>query len=112
MAFLSNSVMMATDHMNMMFSYLSDHAECDEATDAFIVINNLHFMHEIEKAKTSRHWDSPSPSFLRCLEEWILDKKVLAMVFPVFLADMKHWLAFWINFENKEIAYGIQLYLP
>jgi hypothetical protein len=91
-AFLSNNVMMATDHMNMMFSYLSDRAECDEVTDRFIVIENLCFMHQIEKAKTPNHWDSPSSSFLKRLKEWILDKKVLAMVFPVFLADMKHWL--------------------
>jgi len=98
--------MMVTNHMNMMFSYLSDRVERDEATNAFVVIENLCFMHEIKKAKTLKHWDSPSPSFLKCLEEWILDKKVLVMVFPVFMADMKHWLAFRIDFENAEIAYG------
>jgi hypothetical protein len=111
-AFLSNNTMMATDHINMMFAHLADRAETDKVTDDFVMIENLRFMHEIEKANSYTYWDSPSPSFLRRLEERVLQKALTAMIFPVYLANMRHWLAFRIDFENKELAYGNQFRWP
>jgi hypothetical protein len=110
-SFLSNNSMMATDHINMIFAHLGDCAESDEATDEFLTIENLQFIHEIEKANEYSYWDSPSPSFLRRLEERALHNKLTAMVFPVYVAKVKHWLAFRIDFENEELAYGTQFHL-
>lgn len=102
--------MMATDHINMMFAHLADRAESDDATDDFLVIENLRFMHEIEKAKSPKHWDSPSSSFLQRLEGRVLQKKLEAMIFPVYITKARHWLAFRIDFKNEELAYGMQFH--
>ena len=104
--FLLKNAMMATDHINMMFAYLADHAEGDKATDNFLTIKNLRFIYEIEKAKYSKYWDSPSPSFLWRLEERVLQKSLAAMTFPVYITNMRHWLVFRIDFENEELAYS------
>jgi len=48
-SYLSDSKMMGTDHINMMFAYLSERAEEDPTTDGFVTIERLRFMKAVEK---------------------------------------------------------------
>jgi len=69
-------------------------------------LGSTSFIYEIEKAKSSKYWDSLSPSFLQHLEERVLQKSLAAMTFPVYITNMRHWLVFRIDFENEELAYS------
>ena len=109
-AFLSNGTIMNTDNMNMMFLHLSNRAEKDEFMDSLIIIETLWFMFVIGKATTEKHYDQPSSSYLHCLKGRIQNEGVVALVFTAHMEDEKHWLAFWVDFENKEIAYGMSTY--
>lgn len=105
-AYLSDSKMMNTDHVNMMFSHLSDRAEQDTMTDSFVVIEKLRFMNAIEKVSDAKDHDQPSQPFLRRLENKIKKKDVQALVFPVYMKKEKHWLTMRADFEEKELSYG------
>jgi len=104
--FLSHNAMMRTDHVNMMFAHLSERSEGDEPTDSMVVIETLRFMHEIERAKTQKDWNTPSKRFLQRLEERILAGDLEALVFPVHMPVEKHWITMRIDFRNQEIAFG------
>ena len=49
-AYLSDDVKMNDVHINMMFSHLGEHIEKDDTFNAIVVIENMRFMHEIDKA--------------------------------------------------------------
>jgi hypothetical protein len=105
-AYLSDNKMMNTDHINMMFSHLSDRAEQDTMIDSFVVIEKLRFMNAIEKVSDAKGRDQPSQPFLRRLEDKIKKKDIQAVVFPVYMKKEKHWLTMRADFEEKEISYG------
>ena len=105
-AFLSNDSLMNTDHINMMFSYLSDRAEKDELTDASVIIETLRFMHAIEKASSATDFNKPSETYLQRLEERIRRENITALMIPVHMLAEMHWVAIRIDFEEQEIAIG------
>ena len=105
-AYLSDSKMMGTDHINMMFAQLSELAERDPVVDSYVVVEQLRFMRAVEKAVCAKGSDGKSERWLARLENKIRDGDVKAAVFPVYLNDQKHWLTIRIDFEDEEISYG------
>lgn len=102
-AYLSTNRMMNTDHINMMFSYLSERAEEDPKIDTFVAIEQLRLMQAIEKVATSKR---TSTGFLKRLEGRIEQEDILAIIFPVHMLQEKHWVTMRIDFERGEISYG------
>lgn len=104
--YLSTNRMMSTDHINMMFSYLSERAEEDPKIDTFVAIEQLRLMQAIEKAATTKDVSTP---FLRRLEARIEKHDLQAVIFPVYMVQEKHWITVRIDFEGKQISYGEQI---
>lgn len=63
-SYLSDSQMMGTDHINMMFAHLSELAERDPATDDYAVIEQLQFMKGVEKSACAKEKDGKSEWWL------------------------------------------------
>jgi hypothetical protein len=92
--------------INMMFSHLSERAEEDTTLDSFVIIETTRFMHDINKATSERDHTKPLTSFLKHLEDRICNENFDTLVFPAHLDEEKHWLAFKIDFEHRELSYG------
>jgi len=92
--------------VNMMFSHLSDRAEQDAALDGFVIIENLRFIHDIEKAASENDHNKPLTTFLKRLEDRIRNTRSDVLIFPVFLKAVNHWLAFKIDFADGAVSYG------
>jgi hypothetical protein len=105
-SYLSDSKMMGTDHINMMFAHLSELAERDPVTDDYVVIEQLRFMKGVEKAACAKEKDGKSERWLARLEDKIKNRDVKAVVLPAYMPDQKHWVTIRIDFEGEEISYG------
>ena len=97
--------MMGTDHINMMFASLSERAEEDPTTDAYVIIEQLRFMGAVKKVACAKK-NKKSERWLRRLEDKVRNGEVHAIVLPVYMENERHWVAIRIDFENEEIAYG------
>jgi len=99
-------------HINMMFRNLSDRAEKVESLDSFIVIEDLRFMGDINKATSACDHNKPLTTFLRRLEERIMSGSMKSdtLLFPAHLPKHKHWVAIKIDFEAETISYGAHFF--
>ena len=104
--YLSDGKMMGTDHINMMFAYLSELAERDPVIDNYVVIERLRFMKAVEKAVCAKEKDGKSERWLGLLEDKVRSGDIKAVVLPVYLEKFKHWITIRIDFEEEEISYG------
>jgi len=95
-------------HIDMMFRNLSDRAEQVESLDSFIIIEDLRFMADINKATSARDHNEPLTRFLRRLEERIISRSTKSdtLLFPAHLPKHKHWVAIKIDFDAETISYG------
>ena len=98
--------MMGTDHINMMFAYLSKLAERDPVIDNYVIIERLRFMKAVEKAVRAKEKDGKSEWWLGLLEDKVRSGDIKAVVLPVYLEKFKHWITIRIDFEEEEISYG------
>ena len=105
-SYLSDSKLMGTDHINMMFAHLSELAERDPAIDNYVVIEQLRFMKAVKKVVCLKGNDGKSERWLTLLEDKIRKGDVKAAVLPVYMDDQKHWVTLRIDFEDEEISYG------
>jgi hypothetical protein len=111
-SYLSDSKMMGTDHINMMFAHLSELAERDPATDSYVVIEQLRFMKAVEKVVCVKGNNGKSERWLGRLEDKIRNGDVKAAVLPAYMCDHKHWVTIRIDFEDEEISYGKSVRSP
>lgn len=104
--FLSNDTMSMTTQIDMMFSDLSDRIELDESVESYVRIETSRFWRELDKAKSSKDFNTPSRSFLGRLEDRLQNGEIVYLLFPVYLAPEKHWLTFKLDFESHQLSYG------
>ena len=105
-SYLSDSKMMGTDHINMMFAHLSELAERDPVTDSYVIIERLRFIRAVEKVACGKGGNGKSERCLARLEDKIRNRDVKATVLPAYMCDHKHWVTIRIDFEDEEISYG------
>ena len=105
-AYLSDNLKMNDIHINMMFAHLGDRVERDDTLDAIVVVENLRFMREINKATSADYFQgSPTRSMLR-LEQRLEVRGADTIIFPAFLESQSHWLTFKLDTEKFELSYG------
>lgn len=106
-SFLSNNTRMRTSEIEMMFSHLSDQIELDESIESHVRVETLRFWRELDKAKSSKDFNTPSKSnFLSRLEDRVRNGEIDYLLFPVYLASEQHWITFKLDFESNELSYG------
>ena len=108
--FLSNDTAMMTTQIDMMFSDLSDRIELDESVESYVRIETLRFWRELDKAESSKDFNTSSRSFLSRLEDRLQNGEIDYLLFPVYLAPENHWLTFKLDFESNQLSYGIFLH--
>ena len=104
--YLSDNLKMNDNHINMMFSHLGDRVEQDDTLDAIVVIENMRFMHEIDKATTADYFQNSPTCLMSRLEQRLDVRGADTMIFPAFLESQSHWLTFKLDFEAFELSYG------
>ncbi|KAF8237208.1 hypothetical protein L208DRAFT_1389758 [Tricholoma matsutake] len=75
------------------------------------VIEQLQFMHDIEKAESVHYHTSPLTKFLKRLEERFKSGILHTLYFSVHFKQKRHWLSFKIDFKKRQLAYGDSLSL-
>lgn len=78
----------------------------DQDPNSTTVIEQLQFMHDIEKAESVDHHAKPLTKFLKRLEEWFKGGISWTLYFPAHFKQQRHWLSFKIDFEWCQLAYG------
>ncbi|KAF8814925.1 hypothetical protein BYT27DRAFT_7010209, partial [Phlegmacium glaucopus] len=96
-------------HIDMMIQNLSEHNESNEVLDALIIIENLRFMNDINKATAIDDHNEPLTKFLGRLEHRIKLNNSEMLLFPAHMEKMKHWVAVQVDFKAKTISYGDSL---
>lgn len=105
--FLSNDTRMRTVHIEMMFSHLSDRIELDESIESYVRVETLRFWRELDMAKSSKDFSTPSKNKFLCrLEDRFRNGEFDYLLFPVFLESEQHWITFKLDFDTNELSYG------
>ncbi|KIJ91181.1 hypothetical protein K443DRAFT_126315 [Laccaria amethystina LaAM-08-1] len=93
-------------HIDMMFQNLSERTESNDVLDTLVIIENLRFMNDINKAKAVTDHNKPLTKFLKWLEDQIKSNDSNKLVFPAHMEKMKHWIAVEIDFKARTISYA------
>jgi hypothetical protein len=91
--------------IDIMASYLSTRI-LDQDPNSTTVIEQLRFMHNIEKVESVDHQAKPLTKFLKRLEERFKGGISRTLYFPAHFKQQRHWLSFKIDFERRQLAYG------
>ena len=105
-AYLSDNIKMSDIHIDMMFSHLGERVEQDDTLDAIVIVENMPFMHEIDKATSADYFQSSRTRLMSRLEQRSEARGTDTMIFPAFLESQSHWLTFKLDFEKFELSYG------
>jgi hypothetical protein len=105
-AYLSSDHKMNDIYINMMFTHLGEHVEQDDTLDSIVVVETMHFMHEINKATSADYFRSSPTRLMSWLEQRLDSRDVDTMIFPAFLESQSHWLTFKLDFEKLELSYS------
>lgn len=97
-------------HIDMMIQNLTERMESSEALDTLIIIENLRFMNDIEKAKAIDDHNKPLTTFLKRLEHRIKSNNSEMLIFPTHMEKMKHWVTIQVDFKARTISYGGHLH--
>ncbi|KAF8228718.1 hypothetical protein L208DRAFT_1403197 [Tricholoma matsutake] len=89
--------------IDMMATHLLTRASQDPSCTT--VIEQLRFMHNIEKAKSVHYHTNSLINFLKWLEEQFKSSVLHTLYFPVHFKQKWHWLSFKIDFKKQQLAY-------
>jgi hypothetical protein len=82
------------DLMDIMIHHLQARLEADVELSTYVMITDLAFMREVEKAKSPTQFDSP-PQWLIHLEQNIKHQDPQPLFyFPAHITDQHHWICF------------------
>ncbi|ETW87762.1 hypothetical protein HETIRDRAFT_145630 [Heterobasidion irregulare TC 32-1] len=102
--------MVSTAIVDMMAHWVAKKVST-ENVDAQVTVVGLEFWNELEKAKNRTYYSSsPSPRFLNKLEQTLRSEN-RRLVFPVFLAKEKHFIAMQVCCKENTIVSGKSTHL-
>ncbi|KAG7095522.1 hypothetical protein E1B28_006260 [Marasmius oreades] len=95
--------------IDLMCHQLMERLENNELVDSELMIANRALMHNVNGAQKERDHLEPRTKYLKHLAMQIKALKTRYLVFPAFNEEIQHWLAFQIDFVQKNISYGDSL---
>lgn len=106
-AVLLSSGKVSTNTVNMMVHWIMARvAESEELTSQFEILG-LELWNKIEQAEGSEAFADPEklPGFVKRLRDR-LQNTTKTLLFPVFVKDLKHFVAIKVDFDSKTFSYG------
>lgn len=98
----------STGMVDCMMAYLMERLQSQPESDQVYAIETLQFMFEVEKWAKQKDGGGKPPRYLRRLKALLSTGKE-ALLFPLFWAEIHHFLGVKVDIAKAEIIYGTNI---
>ncbi|TFY54559.1 hypothetical protein EVJ58_g8792 [Rhodofomes roseus] len=97
---------LSDEHIDMFATHLAKRVHRNRTLAKSVVVANLVFMREVEAAAAMKPSEYEPSAFLRDYKDLFTTHRRERLLFPVYVASARHWVAVEVNFRTKSISYG------